>query len=244
MRVFVVALDSSGNIVLNPATYSQPVVLQLVYTSYGESDTVAGQDDVTLSVAYNSAVDPGGCGGTTTAQADYSTIYVCSPTDVITATYVSGLSNPAPSAVIIGSVAGSGDLTAPSGGPTPVATGYTGGVGALPFSINPLLGLEVTQYYSGSSYTINSIAANGSNTGLYQNTAYIYESGFTGNYTVGGTCGPYATLTLTQNDGYGDASLLIAPTTATTGCNITISDGTNTDTIPMTVTTTTVGGIQ
>lgn len=248
MRVFVVALDSSGNIVLNPATYSSPVVLQLVYTSGGYSDTNANAPDVQLAVAYNSSVDPGGCGGNVSTSSLYGTINVCSPTDVITATFLTTATAPAPSAVIIGSVGGSGNLPF-NGSPVPVATGYTGGIGALPFSISPLIGLVATQYtYDYTYYPVTAINATGLGntygaTGVYNNTVYIYESGFAGTFTVGGTCASFATLTLT-NTSTGEATLLVAPTAPTTGCTITLGDGTNTLSIPMTVTTTTVAPVS
>jgi hypothetical protein len=74
------------------------------------------------------------------------------------------------------------------------------------------------------------------------NTLFIFENGFTGQYTFTNTCAGFATLTPTNNDGFGDASLLIVPTAVTTGCTITIGDGTNSIVLPMTVTTTTVTG--
>lgn len=252
MRVFVIALDSSGNTVLNPATYDQPVTLQLIYTAYGAPDTT-DTPDVSLQVAYNSAVDPSGCGGNSQTSANFGTVNVCSPSDVITATFMA-VNSGAFGGELIGSVAGSGDLSAPTGEPTALPTGFAPGVSALTFTIYLNGGIELTDF---EGYTVSSISANGvgnldgvENLPLYSwegngyNTLYISESGFAGSYVVGGTCAPYATLTLTNNDGYGDASLLVVPTAPTSGCNITISDGTNTVTVPLTVTTTSVGPIS
>jgi hypothetical protein len=116
MRVFVIALDSAGNTVLNPSTFDQPISLQLIYVEDPSENNgfvvpdVTSAPDITLSVQYSSSVDPGGCGGSATTTANFGTIQVCSPSDVITATINSTVQNGAVSAAIYGSVAGDGNL--------------------------------------------------------------------------------------------------------------------------------------
>ncbi len=265
IRIFVIALDSSGNTVLNPATFSSPVTLQMIYTYNGAPDT-SGTPDVNLSVAYNSAVDPNGCGsnaqpaGNPAATPSFGVVYVCAPTDVITATFVPVTSNAASSAIIIGSVGGSGNLSAPNGQPTALPTSYPSGINTVSFSIYQVIvsnNLSLVDIYG---YGVSSVAANGTgsaqgveNLPLYSwesggyNTFYVNDSGFS-SFTIGGTCisGGFATVTGTSsNPYYGWPGYLLTPTAPTGGCTITVSDGTNpTATINMTVTTTTVGPVS
>jgi len=255
MRVFVIALDSAGNTVLNPSTFDQPVSLQLIYLEdlFSDVPDVASAPDVTLSVQYSSSVDPGGCGGSATTTANFGTIQVCSPSDVITATINATVPNGAESAAIYGSVAGDGNLPSPVGQPTALPSGLPPGVGLLSFNVGQTAGgLQVTDSFGEP---VNALSANGLGNvqGVFNelpydgftgdnNTLFIFEEGFTGQYTFSNTCAAFATLTPTNNDGFGDASLLIVPTAATTGCTITIGDGTASQVIPMTVTTTTVTG--
>jgi hypothetical protein len=257
MRVFVIALDSAGNTVLNPSTFDQPVSLQLIYLQdlFSDVPDVTSAPDVTLSVQYSSSVDPGGCGGNSTTSANFGTIQVCSPSDVITATVNAIVPNGAESAAIYGSVAGNGNLPGPVGQPTALPTGLPAGVGLLSFNVGQsTTGLQVTDAFGDQ---VNALSANGLGNiqGVFNelpydgfagdnNTLFIFEDGFTGQYTLSSTCNAFAGLALTNNDGFGDASLLIAPSAVTTGCTITIGDGTNTIVIPMTITTTTVAPIS
>jgi hypothetical protein len=251
MRIFVIALDSSGNTVLNPSTFDQPIQVQLIYTTFdccgGIEPDVTNPPNLTLSVAYNSAVDPNGCGGNASATAGFTTVNVCSPSDVITATFNFQVANGPQNAVLIGSIAGTGDLSAPTGQPTTLPTGFAAGVGSL--SIALFTGQVGVELFDDNDNTVTTIAGYGfgnvsGSTSLIQNTLNIFDNGFTGSFTVGGTCGAFATLTLTNNDGFGDGSILISPTAVTGGspCTLTVGDGTNTSSVTMTVTTTAVFG--
>jgi hypothetical protein len=121
------------------------------------------------------------------------------------------------------------------------------------FAINtstvPVPTLTLTDYYSNpvtyiAGYGLGNVA--GATNLPVNNTLYISESGFSGPYTVGGTCSSYVTLNVTNNNGSGFANVVITPTALSGpgGCNITVSDGTTTITLPTTVTTTTVAPIS
>jgi len=246
MRVFVIALDSANNVVLNPSTYDQPIQVELIYTDCCGDPDVSDPPNLTLTAAYNASVDPGGCGGNPSTSTGFTSVNVCSPSDVVTATFKTAVTNGPQAAEFIGSVSGTGNLSAPAtAAPTALPTGLPAGVGSLFVEIftPPQTGLLLTQGSNGSPFTVTNITSNGvGNTDLSGNTLYIFESGFVGSYTVGGTCGAFAALTLTNNDGFGDGSIAINPTAATPSCTITVSDGTNTDSVTMSVTTTAVFG--
>lgn len=97
--VFVVAVDSSGNTILNPSSYNAPIYLQLGFSLWGgESsyyDGVPGTADVTLSVTYANN-DPSPCtGGTATISNWYQSFPICSPGDNVTASLsATGGTNP------------------------------------------------------------------------------------------------------------------------------------------------------
>jgi hypothetical protein len=118
MRVFVIALDGSGNTILNPSIYDSPISLQLVYTDQNSDPLYPGVPDVTLSVAYSSSIDPGGCNGNATTSTSYGSVQVCSPADVVTATFDNN-ANGSPNISIIGSVGATGYFPVPSPPATP-----------------------------------------------------------------------------------------------------------------------------
>lgn len=122
--VFVVAVDSSGNTILNPSAYNAPIYLQLAfdyyygYISYGIPATA----DVTLTVTYGNN-DPSPCtpNGTATASDWYQSFPICSPGDSIVATLDStGGSNPSYDAYIYGYLLSSQLFPTPAPSQTPV----------------------------------------------------------------------------------------------------------------------------
>jgi hypothetical protein len=122
-RLFVIALDNLGNAILNPTTYSSPIVLQ-------QSFYYGSVPDLTLSVVSATT-------GTTSTSVNYGTVTVTSPSDVITATIVNNISNAAPQAYIAGYI-GAAPAT-PSGIPTPIPAT----VPNLTLSLTPIAGLAV-----------------------------------------------------------------------------------------------------
>jgi hypothetical protein len=241
-RIFVIALDSSGNFILNPSVYNSPYIsLQLIYTDsgYGLGYPLASPTpDVNLQVAYSS-IDAGCGSGTASTSASYGSIIVCSPADVITANLIN-VPGGAPGAVVIGSVGTSALLPspAPSTTPAPLPTSTPANESFLAFSIGTLGGIDV---YDENGYPVTSVTslAVGTTT-LPYNDLQVEEYNFSGSFTVGGNCGAIANLqTYNYNDGY---AVINITTTAVGTCTATISDGTNTVSIPITVTTTTVTG--
>ena len=73
-------------------------------------------------------------------------------------------------------------------------------------------------------------------TTLPNNEVNIYETNFYGNFTLGGNCASISAFSFADNYG-GYAQLEVNPTAVGT-CTETISDGTNTVSLPTTVTTT------
>jgi hypothetical protein len=114
MRVFVIALDSAQNIILNPSQYDQPITLQLIYLDYTYTPALVPVPDVQLTDAYALSA----CGGNATTTANYGTINVCSPSDVITASLVDVASG-SPGAIIFASVGTAGILPSPAPSTTP-----------------------------------------------------------------------------------------------------------------------------
>jgi len=111
MPVFVVAVDSAGNTILNPSAYSSPIYLQLsFYSGY--------TPDVTLKATY-AANDPSPCipGGTATASTWFANVPICSPSDAVSALLSpTGGANPSFYAYVYGytSTAGLAPTPAPS----------------------------------------------------------------------------------------------------------------------------------
>jgi hypothetical protein len=118
-QVFVVAVDSSGNTILNPSTYSSPVYLQIAY------DTLDGYlpytADVTLTATY-AANDPSPClpGGTATASGWYQSFALCSPSDTVTASLTPNvLSSPSSDAYVFGQTSATALIPTPAPNTTP-----------------------------------------------------------------------------------------------------------------------------
>jgi hypothetical protein len=220
LQLFVIALDSANNIILNPSVYTTPIYLQLFYP-YG------GTPDVQLQVV------PGSEGGTTTStSANFGSVAVNSPTDTITATLLSVSS--AASYATINSNIGSGTLlSSPAPYPTPLA-------GAVTFAVTEPTAPSGTIVLYDPGYgeqpqggDVTSISLLGTS----EHTLSVSESGFSGTFTLTDpTCGGIATLTLSGSQIYATG---IAPGS----CAATISDGLgNQIIVPVTVTTTSVTG--
>jgi hypothetical protein len=236
-QIFVIALDQTGTMILNPSVYSTPITLQLVYP-------IGGAPDTTLQVV------PGSEGGATTStSSNYGTVVVNSPSDVITATLISNVAGAAPYVGIVGSIGGAllsaPPSALPSAPPTPVPTALPSGTQFLQFSVNLATGITVTDPNNGNLplTAINDVNLK-SNTNPYYPGPYPYsvtEGRLSGSFTETDNCAAVTTVTLTnQYPGY--ATLSRADIAAGT-CTVTISDGQgNTFTLPITVTTTTVVG--
>jgi hypothetical protein len=145
MRVFVIALDSSGNAILNPSIYSQPISLELFYEGintegYYEPLASTSSPDVLLQVAYSSSVDPGGCGYNASTSASYGSVQICSPADIVTATIQNVTGGPQ-SAAILGSVGATGYFPSPPAGvtPTPLPSSTPAGTSyiVIPVTVTP-----------------------------------------------------------------------------------------------------------
>lgn len=143
LRIFVIALDASGNTILNPSIYDTPISLQLVFLDEYQDPLFPGVPDVTLSVAYSSAVDPGGCSGNATTSTSYGSIQVCSPADVVTAAF-DNVPNGSPNISVIGSVGRSGYFPVPSTTPEPFPNATPTGVSYLVFPVTTPTGAEGT----------------------------------------------------------------------------------------------------
>lgn len=128
--VFVVAVDSSGNTILNPSAYNAPIYLQLAFDYfYGYFYDGPATADVTLTVTYGNN-DPSPCtpNGTATASDWYQSFPICSPSDNVVATLGStGGSNPSYDAYIYGYLLSSQlfPTPAPSQSPVPLPTPLT-----------------------------------------------------------------------------------------------------------------------
>ncbi len=120
-QVFVVAVDSSGNTILNPSTYSSPVYLQLAYDyTDGLSGGVPMTADVTLTATY-AANDPAPCtGGSATAAGWYTSFALCSPSDIVTASMTPNvLASPSWDAYVLGQTNSNLLLPTPAPNTTP-----------------------------------------------------------------------------------------------------------------------------
>jgi hypothetical protein len=204
-RIFVIALDDQGNAILNPTTFSSPIVLQQSFY-YGQNP------DVTLSV-----VPVGASAPSSTTSANYGTVTVNSPTDVITATLINNVTNATESdtiAAYIGSAP-----AAPTGAPTP-----------LPSNVpNIYLSLFPTQALSVGNNPWQIIGLN---------STYTYIYGGSGTYSITSTCSGIVNLTVQSN------YYISASPVAAANCSMTLSDsaGDTAVTIPVSVTTTRVTG--
>jgi hypothetical protein len=82
-RVYLVASDVAGNVILNPTTYNQPIVLTLLLNG--------GPANVTLTDAPPAGLT---CGGNTTTSVNLGTVNVCSPSDAVTLTLIGTVPSP------------------------------------------------------------------------------------------------------------------------------------------------------
>lgn len=73
-RIFVIAEDAAGNVILNPTTYNQPIILTL-------SD---GSGPANLTLANAPAAITGSTCSASSTSVNAGTIQVCSPADVVT----------------------------------------------------------------------------------------------------------------------------------------------------------------
>lgn len=117
--IYVVAVDSSGNTILNPSAYSAPIYLQLAFDNEGDPYVTA---DVTLSVQY-SANDPSPCtpGQSASTAVWYGSLPVCSPSDQIVASLsANGGPDPSDFAVVFGWTSPSQLIPTPAPSSSPI----------------------------------------------------------------------------------------------------------------------------
>jgi hypothetical protein len=239
MRLFVIGLDSSGNTILNPSIYNSPVNLQLVYP-YG------GTADASLAVTY-AASDTGAPTGTLTTSSDFGSLFVYSPSDVITLSLLPVV-NGSSFGAVLGTIGSALYPTpAPSASPMLLPTPPPN-VSYSEFYIYPPTG--ITFYKNAASapspITMESLLG----TGTFTNAFQVYEGGFSSALTVqSSTCAGIATFTTaTATSPYLSGTFTNVSVTATAasgagGCAATFTDGSgNTATIPIYVTTTSVTG--
>jgi hypothetical protein len=125
MNVFVIALDSANNTILDPSVYTSPITLQVIYTDSYLNVLTSPVADVALDVTPTS-YDSSGCGATgATPSPAYAVVQVCSPGDAITASIPNSVTSGAAGFVLVGSVNGSGNLaiSAPIPNSTPAGVG-------------------------------------------------------------------------------------------------------------------------
>jgi hypothetical protein len=237
LQVIPIAVDSNNDPILNPSTYDAPIVLQLLYVNQYTSETdTTSTPDVTLSVAYNASVDPGGCGGNASTSALFGTVTVCSPSDTITAT-IANVAGGAQSASI---VAGFGsnpvyftnEPASPTPMPLPQAT--PAGFNYVQFSVSPNI-LSVTDSNGVPISVTNPITFLATGGGYVQYVT-VTDFGFSGALTFGGNCAPYISES-SYNNGGGSYSLALTPN-AVGVCTASVSDGTTSYSLPISVTTT------
>ncbi len=221
LQLFVIALDSSNNVILNPSVYTSPVYLQLFYAS-------VGAPDVSLQVV------PGSEGGATTStSANYGTVTVNSPSDVITASILPNVANGSQFIYVLGNV-GSPLLQ-------PLAT-------LPPLPPNAVLGITVTTLVTPSNQIVLFSSNSQANvtrldySGIMSDIVEVTETGYSGTFTDNAApCAGIAALNLLANNG-GFAEIQVNGV-AVGSCTATISDGIgNTINVPITVTTTSVTG--
>ena len=214
LQIFVIALDSQNNIILNPSVFTSPVYIQLLY---GDQNT----PDVLLTVV------PGFEGGPTqTASLGYGSVAVNSPTDTITASIIPNVANPSFGVFLAGNI----------GSPLLALN--------APYPVNPPIALVtipvnevsapsgvISLYDTNAATSVTSVSMSGTTT----DTLVPSELGFTGNFALSApSCAGIITLNLT-NSGNGVASIA-ATAIASGSCTAIISDGTNNLTVPITVT--------
>jgi hypothetical protein len=242
-QVIPIALDSNNDPILNPSTYDAPIVLQLLYINEYTSDTdTTSAPDVTLNVSYNASVDPGGCGGNASTSALFGTVTVCSPSDTITAT-ISNVAGGAQAASILAGFGSNpvyftGIPASPTPMPLPDAT--PAGFNYVQFFVTPNA-FSVTDENGNPISATNPVTflATGSGAAQY---IYVTDIGYTGSLTFGGNCGPYVSDSI-YNYQSGYYYIELTPNSVTSGvpngiCTATVSDGTNTYSVPISVTTT------
>jgi hypothetical protein len=220
LRLFVTALDSAGNPILNPTVFTTPVYLQLFYPD-------GGTPDVSLQVV------PGSEGGATTSTSlNFGSVAVFAPTDTITATLLT-VGSAAPFATINSSIGSTTLLSSPAPYPTPLA-------GALSFFVTEPAAPSGTILIFDPGYGEQPQAGDVTSIGLVglnEHTLTVSEVNFFGTFTVTDpSCAGIATLSFS-------GSSLLATGLAPGSCSATISDGLGNQIVaPVTVTTTSVTG--
>lgn len=129
LPVYVVAVDSSGNTILNPSAYNAPIYLQMAFDlNCGINSCYDGQygtADVTLTATYG-INDPSPCtGGSASISSWYASLPLCSPSDSVVASLsTNGGTNPSDEAEIYGYITSNLLLPTPAPGqsPTPLPT--------------------------------------------------------------------------------------------------------------------------
>lgn len=227
MQIFVIAQDNQGNIILNPSIFTTPVYLQQVF--FGTNP------DVTLQVV------PGVEGGSTTStSANYGSVQVNSPSDVITATLIPNVANAAYEGLILANI-GSPLLALNAALPTTPPTGTLEFSISEPSAPNGVFTVYDSNLNDAAVTNINLPAGNPDYTDYF----YVYEGNFYGDFslTTTGTCPGSISLTL-QNDGdYGQITATATNAGTENTCSAVVSDGEGDSiTLPVYVTTTTVTG--
>jgi hypothetical protein len=226
-QVIPIAVDSNNDPILNPSTYDAPIVLQLLYINQNASETdTTSTPDVTLSVAYNASVDPGGCGGNASTSALFGTVTVCSPSDTITATIANVVGGAQAASILAGfgsnPVYFTNEPASPTPMPLPQAT--PAGFNFVQFSVSPSV-LSVTDGNGVPISVTNPITFLATGAG-YAQYVYVTDFGFSGALTFGGNCAPYISAS-SYNYGGGYYYLTLTPN-AVGICTGSVSDGTNT----------------
>ena len=231
MLLFLIAYDNQGNVILNPSVYDTQVQLQLIYpdiVTYG-----TGNPNVQMSVTYG-ATDPAGVAGTTaTATANFASLPVYSPEDQISANLQSGIQNGTDYGIIVANI-GTPAFPAPIVSPSPFPSAPPTGASYVAFAIFPPVNGQIT--VTDSNYNaLTSVQILG--TYGYQ-FFYVSETGYYGQFTETDTCSGIASIYFYNP--YGPNGYFDAYGVAPGACSATFSDGTNSVTLPLQVTTTSV----
>jgi hypothetical protein len=209
-RIFVIALDNENNAILNPTTYSTPISLQQTFAN-------GAAPNVTLSV------QSAATGATTSTSANYGTVTVNSPSDLIMATLINNVSNGSYADTIAGYI---GSAPSNSASPNPLPSNvaslylYTYQTSALSIARSPWQILSLASAaddisggggtYSVSAPTCSGIVSLSVQYG-YDPNSYIYTYQIVATpIAVGGPC------SATLSDSVGDSPITIPITVTTT----------------------------
>jgi hypothetical protein len=198
-RLFIIALDNQGNAILNPTTYSSPIVLQQAFY-YGSNP------NVTLS-------DVSATTGTTSTSVNYGTVTVNSPSDVVTATLINSVAN-ASSSDTIAAYIGSAPA-APTGVPTPLPSS----VPFLELSINAPPPLSVSSNpwnIIGLSSTSTYINGGSGTYSITSTCSGIVNLSVQSNYYISATPVAVGNCSMTLSDTGGDTPVTIPVSVTTT----------------------------